>query len=178
MVSRKLKQTSLLSSLLLVLCLFSLSPSTCQTQAYRFSEHPEKHAALIEKLNSKYVHPPIKFPHLLGSSDDNSTSNDTSSNDTSCPHQEFNASLKASISQEKFTQFKDVYFDFILESVLETNMTYLDFGSNMGFMKDNLFNLTSRGEDAVFELVPADNAFTVRATGIKVYLTSEYTRVR
>lgn len=45
-------------------------------------------------------------------------------------------------------------------------------------MKDNLFTLFSRGEDAIFELIEQDNSFKIRATGIKAELTSEYTRVR
>lgn len=61
---------------------------------------------------------------------------------------------------------------------MQTNFTYLDFGHNLGFMKDNLFTLVARGEDATFELIPENDKLKVRSTGIKVELTSEYTRVR
>lgn len=190
MVAFSIKKYSLLSSLLLILCLFSLSPSTCQTQAYRVSDHPEVHQKLLDKqrkkkhsFNTNRWTPKTNDGIQSSDSDDDDSSDKNDSSDSNsthhyAPHDDFIPSLKASIYQSKFTQFKDVYFDFILQAVTETNMSYLDFGHNMGFMRDNLFNVTSRGEDATFELVPQDNAFTVRATGIKVNLTSEYTRVR
>lgn len=65
---------------------------------------------------------------------------------------EFEPGFKATISAEKFEEFKDVYFDFILESVLEEDWSYVPLSGNMGFMKDNTFLLKARGDEAVFTL--------------------------
>jgi hypothetical protein len=50
---------------------------------------------------------------------------------------DFIPGLKVSISNNKFTEARDVYFNFILDNVLAQNMTVIDFGNNKGYAKDN-----------------------------------------
>ena len=79
---------------------------------------------------------------------------------------------------DKFQEAKNVYFDFVLEAILAMDMSYMDFGDNMGFMKDNTFNILARGDNADFVLSEKENSFIITVHNFEAEFISEYTRIR
>jgi len=49
----------------------------------------------------------------------------------------------------------------ILNSVLATDMSYLDFGDNQGFAMDNTFMILARGDESTFDFSVIDNSFII-----------------
>lgn len=57
-------------------------------------------------------------------------------------------------------------------------MSYLDFGDNTGFAKDNTFMILARGDEAEFDFSVVDNSFIITCYGFEASFVSEYTRIR
>jgi len=66
---------------------------------------------------------------------------------------DFIPGIKVSISNEKFREARDVYFNFILDNVVAQDMSYLDFGDNKGYAKENQWMIYARADQAEFQLL-------------------------
>ncbi len=58
------------------------------------------------------------------------------------------------------------------------NMTDLELGGNLGYMKENTYNVTSTSDQAAMTLVPEDNGVVVTCNGFDAIFISESSRIR
>jgi hypothetical protein len=57
-------------------------------------------------------------------------------------------------------------------------MTNIEMGGNLGYMRENTYNVSSNTNQATFTLVPEDNAVLVTCEGIEAIFISETARIR
>jgi len=58
------------------------------------------------------------------------------------------------------------------------NMTDVEMGNNLGYMRDNTYNVTSTAAQATMTLVPDDNGVVVTCDNFEAIFISESARIR
>jgi hypothetical protein len=94
------------------------------------------------------------------------------------PYKNFTEGLAFSVQKEKWTEFKDANWEFFVDETMLMNLKEVNLGSNVGYMKENTYSVTSRADQARFVLSPDDNSVIVNADGFESVFFSEYTRIR
>lgn len=94
------------------------------------------------------------------------------------PYMNFTAGLTFAVAADKWTEFKNANWDYFTEMVELMNMTDVEMGNNLGYMRDNTYNVTSTAAQATMTLVPNDNGVVVTCDNFEAIFISESARIR
>lgn len=59
------------------------------------------------------------------------------------PYNNFTAGLTFAVAADKWTEFKNANWNYFTEVVELMNMTDIEMGGNLGYMRDNTYNVSS-----------------------------------
>jgi hypothetical protein len=62
------------------------------------------------------------------------------------PYKNFTEGLAFSVQKEKWTEFKDANWEFFVDETMLMNLKEVNLGSNVGYMKENTYSVTSRAD--------------------------------
>ena len=70
----------------------------------------------------------------------------TASSQAYWPYKNFTEGLAFSVQAEKWNEFKDANWEFFVDNTMLMNLTEVNLGDNVGFMKENTYSVTSRAD--------------------------------
>lgn len=82
------------------------------------------------------------------------------------------------VAADKWTEFKNANWEYFTDVILLLNMTDVEMGGNLGYMRDNTYNVTSHANQATMTLVPEDNGVVVTCDNFAATFISESARIR
>jgi hypothetical protein len=94
------------------------------------------------------------------------------------PYNNFTEGLTFSVAAAKWTEFKNANWQYFSDMVLLQDLKDIEFGDNLGYMRENTYNVTSTADQAEFTLSPEDNGVTVTCEGFDAVFISESARIR
>lgn len=94
------------------------------------------------------------------------------------PYNNFTAGLTFAVAAEKWTEFKNTNWNYFTDMVLLQDLKNLEFGSNLGYMRENTYNVTSTADQATFTLTPESNGVVVTCENFDAVFISESARIR
>jgi len=86
--------------------------------------------------------------------------------------------LTFAVAADKWTEFKNANWNYFTAIVTIMNLTDLELGSNLGYMRENTYNVTSDAAYAAMTLVPEDNGVVVTCEKVEAVFISESARIR
>jgi hypothetical protein len=86
--------------------------------------------------------------------------------------------LTFAVAADKWTEFKNANWEYFTDVILLLNMTDVEMGGNLGYMRDNTYNVTSHANQATMTLVPEDNGVVVTCDNFAATFISESARIR
>jgi len=71
--------------------------------------------------------------------------------------------LTFAVARNKWTEFKNCNWNYFTAVVTLMNLTDIELGHNLGYMRENTYNVTSDASNAHITLSPDDNSVVVTA---------------
>jgi hypothetical protein len=90
----------------------------------------------------------------------------------------FTEGLTFAVRADKWEEFKNANWEYFQDMVMLMNLTDIEMGDNLGYMRENTYNVTSTANQAAMTLVPEDNGVVVTCEKINSIFISESSRIR
>lgn len=94
------------------------------------------------------------------------------------PYANFTEGLTFAVGADKWTEFKNANWEYFQDVVMLMNLTDIEMSGNLGYIRENTYNVTSTANQAAMRLVPEDNGVVVTADNIEAIFISESSRIR
>jgi hypothetical protein len=94
------------------------------------------------------------------------------------PYNNFTEGLTFAVARNKWTEFKNANWNYFTSVVTLMNLTDIELNHNLGYMRENTYNVTSDASNANIRLSPDDNSVVVTAELVQAIFISESARIR